>query len=172
MGAVEILLLVLLGVFLVAVGSAFLLFRPPGVRAMKSWTAAPVGLLSGVLTGLFGKGLFLAVALVTSPVAFVGVVIAVALVDSAFIPFRNAIFHANYERHVRGRLFGGVVSLMNLVLVGTSLIAAAWLDRWEPAYRELLDSLGQAALIVMVETVPIVVGEVAGGAQGRRDRHV
>jgi uncharacterized membrane protein YfcA len=49
-------LLVLLGVVLVAVGSAFLLFRAPGSRAMKSWTAAPVGLLSGVLTGLFGTG--------------------------------------------------------------------------------------------------------------------
>ncbi len=90
-----------------------------------------------ILTGIFGKGLFLTVGFVTGPVAFAAVIIAVAVVDSAFLPFRNAIFHANYDRKVRGRLFGGVVSLMNLVLVGTSLLAAAWLDHWEMAYRVL-----------------------------------
>jgi hypothetical protein len=49
-------LLVLLGVFLVIVGSVFFLFHAPEGRAMKAWSAAPVGLMSGVLTGLFGTG--------------------------------------------------------------------------------------------------------------------
>jgi uncharacterized membrane protein YfcA len=49
-------LLVLLGIFLVAVGSVFLVVRAPDGRTTAPWTAAPVGLLSGVLTGLFGTG--------------------------------------------------------------------------------------------------------------------
>jgi uncharacterized membrane protein YfcA len=49
-------LLILLGVFLVAVGAVFLLIRSPRGRRMAPWAPAPVGLLSGVLTGLFGTG--------------------------------------------------------------------------------------------------------------------
>jgi len=49
-------LLTLLGVVMVVVGGVFLLTpdRPP--RPVPAWTAPPVGLLSGVLTGLFGTG--------------------------------------------------------------------------------------------------------------------
>ncbi len=49
-------LLTLLGVVLAVVGGMFLLTpdRPP--RPVPAWTAPPVGLLSGVLTGLFGTG--------------------------------------------------------------------------------------------------------------------
>jgi uncharacterized membrane protein YfcA len=49
-------LLVLLGGFLVAVGAVFLFIRSPRGRRMAPWTAAPVGVLSGILTGLFGTG--------------------------------------------------------------------------------------------------------------------
>jgi uncharacterized membrane protein YfcA len=49
-------LLVLLGVFLVAVGAVFLFIRSPRWRRMAPWIAAPVGVLSGILTGLFGTG--------------------------------------------------------------------------------------------------------------------
>ena len=49
-------LLTLLGVFLVTVGSVFLFVRAPRGREMASWISAPVGVLSGVLTGLFGTG--------------------------------------------------------------------------------------------------------------------
>jgi uncharacterized membrane protein YfcA len=49
-------LLVVLGLFLVVVGTAFLAVRAPHEGRMPRWTAAPVGLLSGVLTGLFGTG--------------------------------------------------------------------------------------------------------------------
>ncbi len=49
-------LLTLLGVMMVVVGGVFLLTpdRPP--RPVPAWTAPPVGLVSGVLTGLFGTG--------------------------------------------------------------------------------------------------------------------
>jgi uncharacterized membrane protein YfcA len=50
------LLLVVLGVFLVAVGGIFLFSRRPRERRLEAWTTAPVGLLSGILTGLFGTG--------------------------------------------------------------------------------------------------------------------
>ena len=49
-------LLVALGVFLVVVGSIFLAVRGSRRREMKSWISAPVGLVSGILTGLFGTG--------------------------------------------------------------------------------------------------------------------
>ena len=49
-------LLVVLGVFLVAVGAVFLFLRAPRGMPMAPWTSAPVGLLSGILTGLFGTG--------------------------------------------------------------------------------------------------------------------
>ena len=49
-------LLTLLGVFLVTVGSVFLFVRAPRGREMASWISAPVGVLSGILTGLFGTG--------------------------------------------------------------------------------------------------------------------
>jgi uncharacterized membrane protein YfcA len=45
-----------LGSFLVAVGAAFLLAPAPRTRTLPAWTAPPVGLLSGLLTGLFGTG--------------------------------------------------------------------------------------------------------------------
>ena len=49
-------LLTLLGAVMAIVGGVFLLTpdRPP--RAVPTWTAPPVGLVSGVLTGLFGTG--------------------------------------------------------------------------------------------------------------------
>ena len=49
-------LLTLLGAVLAVAGVVFLLTpnRPP--RPVPAWTAPPVGLLSGVLTGLFGTG--------------------------------------------------------------------------------------------------------------------
>lgn len=49
-------LLILLGVFLVGVGTVFLVIRTPRGRHMPAWVAAPVGLVSGILTGLFGTG--------------------------------------------------------------------------------------------------------------------
>lgn len=49
-------LLVLLGGLLVAVGLAFLAFPRPRTRSWPRWVAPPVGLFSGVLTGLFGTG--------------------------------------------------------------------------------------------------------------------
>jgi uncharacterized membrane protein YfcA len=49
-------LLIVLGVFLVAVGGIFLFIRAPRGRRMAPWTTAPAGVLSGILTGLFGTG--------------------------------------------------------------------------------------------------------------------
>jgi uncharacterized membrane protein YfcA len=49
-------LLIVLGVFLVVVGSLFLFIRAPRGRPVAPWTTAPVGVLSGILTGLFGTG--------------------------------------------------------------------------------------------------------------------
>jgi uncharacterized membrane protein YfcA len=49
-------LLIVLGVFLVAVGGVFLFIGSPRGRKMPASTAAPVGVLSGILTGLFGTG--------------------------------------------------------------------------------------------------------------------
>jgi len=49
-------LLIVLGVFLVVVGGIFFFIRAPRGRRMAPWTTAPVGVLSGVLTGLFGTG--------------------------------------------------------------------------------------------------------------------
>jgi uncharacterized membrane protein YfcA len=49
-------LLIVLGAFLVAVGSVFLVIRAPRGRRMAPWITAPVGVLSGILTGLFGTG--------------------------------------------------------------------------------------------------------------------
>lgn len=49
-------LLTLLGVVMAAVGGAFLLAPGRTRRALPAWTAPPVGLVSGVLTGLFGTG--------------------------------------------------------------------------------------------------------------------
>jgi len=49
-------LLGLLGIVLVVFGSVFLL-APSGLRyRIPTWASAPVGLVSGVLTGLFGTG--------------------------------------------------------------------------------------------------------------------
>ena len=49
-------LLTLLGVFLVVVGAVFLVLRSPGREIFPPWVAAPIGVISGVLTGLFGTG--------------------------------------------------------------------------------------------------------------------
>jgi uncharacterized membrane protein YfcA len=49
-------LLIVLGAFLVAVGAIFLFIRTPRGQRLAAWTTAPIGLLSGILTGLFGTG--------------------------------------------------------------------------------------------------------------------
>jgi uncharacterized membrane protein YfcA len=49
-------LLTVLGVFLVVVGAAFTALPAPQRRRWPPWVAPPVGLLSGLLTGLFGTG--------------------------------------------------------------------------------------------------------------------
>ena len=49
-------LLIVLGVFLVAVGAIFLFIRDTRERQMPRWVAGPIGVISGVLTGLFGTG--------------------------------------------------------------------------------------------------------------------
>ena len=91
-----------------------------------------------LFTGLFGKGAFLLAAFVVLPTQLLGLVAIWALVDRAFIPLRNSIFRANYDDKVRGRLFGGVVSLTNLVLVVVNLGAAWLLTHYEWTYRILL----------------------------------
>ncbi|MHC4472325.1 MAG: hypothetical protein ACYS99_15350, partial [Planctomycetota bacterium] len=60
-----------------------------------------------LLTGIFGKGLLVLIAFVSGPGPLLAIVVVAAFVDSAFIPLRNAIFRANYDERVRGRLFGG-----------------------------------------------------------------
>jgi uncharacterized membrane protein YfcA len=45
-----------LGAFLVLAGAAFLAAPAPRRRSWPSWLGPPVGLLSGLLTGLFGTG--------------------------------------------------------------------------------------------------------------------
>ena len=49
-------LLIVLGVFLVAVGAVFLFIKDARKRQMPRWIAGPIGVISGVLTGLFGTG--------------------------------------------------------------------------------------------------------------------
>jgi uncharacterized membrane protein YfcA len=49
-------LLIVLGAFLVAVGAAFLFINDCREHQMPRWAAGPVGVVSGVLTGLFGTG--------------------------------------------------------------------------------------------------------------------
>ncbi len=49
-------LLVLLGGFLVVVGTVFLFTGNSRNRVWPTWVAPPVGLFSGILTGLFGTG--------------------------------------------------------------------------------------------------------------------
>ena len=49
-------LLILLGVFLVIVGTIFLFTRASRNRRIPPWARAPIGVISGVLTGLFGTG--------------------------------------------------------------------------------------------------------------------
>ncbi|MCG6948649.1 MAG: sulfite exporter TauE/SafE family protein [Acidobacteria bacterium] len=49
-------LLTLLGIFLVVVGSVFIVLRTPQRDMVPRWAAAPTGVVSGVLTGLFGTG--------------------------------------------------------------------------------------------------------------------
>jgi uncharacterized membrane protein YfcA len=50
------LLLLVLGVFLVAAGALFMAFPTRRPRRLPYWLSLPVGLVSGVLTGLFGTG--------------------------------------------------------------------------------------------------------------------
>jgi len=49
-------LLIVLGVFLVAVGSVFLFIKDNRGRQVPRWIAGPIGITSGILTGLFGTG--------------------------------------------------------------------------------------------------------------------
>ena len=49
-------ILTLLGVFLVIVGVIFLRLPPSGTKTPAAWLAPPTGLLSGLLTGMFGTG--------------------------------------------------------------------------------------------------------------------
>lgn len=49
-------LLTALGLFLVAVGAVFLFSPARSGRTWPAWVAPPVGVLSGLLTGLFGTG--------------------------------------------------------------------------------------------------------------------
>jgi hypothetical protein len=77
-----------------------------------------------LVTGVLGKGLLIAVAFIESPGPFLAIVILFAMVDSAFIPLKNAIFRANYSESVRGRFFGRAVSLANMSLVVANLVAA------------------------------------------------
>lgn len=49
-------LLTLLGAFLLAVGAVFLISPAPRRRGWPAWVAPPVGVVSGLLTGLFGTG--------------------------------------------------------------------------------------------------------------------
>jgi len=49
-------ILVLLGVFLIAVGSAFLFVPQQRAKPWPTWSEPGLGLISGMLTGLFGTG--------------------------------------------------------------------------------------------------------------------
>jgi uncharacterized membrane protein YfcA len=49
-------LLVILGAFLVAIGVTFFITPKTKRRSWPAWISPPVGLVSGVLTGLFGTG--------------------------------------------------------------------------------------------------------------------
>jgi MFS transporter len=95
-----------------------------------------------VLTGLLGKGLLIAVAAVTSPIALLMLCIFLFVVDSAFIPVRNAIFRANYVERVRGRMFGWATTAMCLAMIISNHIAAGLLDDWGESYRILLPVAG------------------------------
>ena len=55
-GAEPEILLTALGVFLVVVGAVFLMMPAARRRDWPGWVAPPVGVLSGLLTGLFGTG--------------------------------------------------------------------------------------------------------------------
>ncbi|MEN8150394.1 MAG: MFS transporter, partial [Planctomycetota bacterium] len=121
-----------------------------------------------IFTGLFGKGIFLLAAFVVLPTQLLTIVIAWALVDSAFIPLKNTIFRANYDDRVRGRFFGGVVSLTNLTLVIANLGAAYLLTRWEWTYRILLPAAAVAGIAAHVIYSRVRVrGEDRGPARER-----
>jgi len=49
-------LLTALGIFLILVGTLFLMAPAPGRRSLPFWITPPVGVVSGLLTGLFGTG--------------------------------------------------------------------------------------------------------------------
>jgi MFS family permease len=104
-----------------------------------------------LFSGFLGKGVFLLGAFVVSPLSLLMLIVVWAVVESAFVPVRNSIFRSNYDDRVRGRLFGGVVSMTNLVLVAVNLGAAWILTRWESSYRILFPVaalLGIAAHVI------------------------
>jgi hypothetical protein len=101
-------------------------------------------------TGVFGKGLFFLVALVTGSLPFAILCGVLAIVDSAYVPLRNLLYQSNYSKRLRGVLFSTAFAVMIGVNLVTSLAATTWLDHSPPAYRWLYPLAAAAGIAVHV----------------------
>jgi len=146
-------LLTLLGVVLAVIGGVFLLTpdRPP--RPTPAWTAPPVGLLSGVLTGLFGTG---------GPPLIIYYHLA-GLAKGAFRGNLMAIFLLQTCLRVPAYAVGGLLTPARL-WSGLLLLPAALLGTWagqrlhvrlaEATFRRLVSLLlGVIGLLLLLKQV-------------------
>jgi uncharacterized membrane protein YfcA len=137
-------LLQALGLVLLAVGAVFLVLPTATPRRWPPWTAPPVGLVSGVLTGLFGTGgpplvLYYRLAGVDKA-AFRGNLMAIFLFMTLFrVPSYAGLGLITAER------------LWSSLMVVPAVVAGAWLGHRmhlrieEPTFRRLV----AAALVAL-----------------------
>jgi uncharacterized membrane protein YfcA len=146
------LLLTVLGVFLVLVGVVFLALPRPRRTRWPAWSAPPVGVVSGVLTGLFGTG---------GPPLIVYFHLA-GLGKSAFRGHLMAIFLAMTFVRVPAYAVGGLITLPRLVS-GLAVLPAVALGAWlghrihlrvsETTFRRLV-----SAMLVVLGTLLLLRG--------------
>jgi uncharacterized membrane protein YfcA len=126
-----------LGIVLVAAGAAFLVTDRPGERPMPVWIAPPLGLASGILTGLFGTGgppliLYYRLAGVSKAV-FRGSLMAIFLLMTAVRVPSYVAFGL-----VTGPRIWSSIAVFPAVLVGAWIGQRTHVRISEPAFRRLV----------------------------------
>jgi len=138
-----------LGVFLLLVSAAFLRLRDGTQVAWPGWTAPPVGLVSGVLTGLFGTG---------GPPLIVYYHLS-GLSKSAFRGNLMTLFLLKTFLRVPAYAVGGLITPARLwsgVLLLPAALAGAWVGQRihlqiaEPVFRRLVSLLLGAIGLLLV----------------------
>lgn len=94
--------------------------------------------------GLLGRLSLLGMAFVTGPWAFLAILVWSAVVQTVVIPAQNAVYQANYDPAIRGRLFGRTQVFLGAATAAAALGAGFWMNADPQAYRWLYPVAGIA----------------------------